>query len=85
MVDDKGFAKLQQELHRVLSETINEYEGSSCYLNRFVVLTEIVDAKGQRALISVAAEDMMSWDTLGLLDYARSTEQAAILRDGMET
>lgn len=75
--EDEQFAKLQADLHATLSEVINDHEGSPAYLMRFVVLAEIVDSKGERALLQVAADGMMRWDTLGLLEHARSVEWAA--------
>lgn len=34
-------------------------------------------SEGARALLQVAADGMMRWDTLGLLEQARATEWAA--------
>lgn len=71
------FTKLQADLHAAVSKAISDHEQSASYLTRFVVVAEIVDSNGERALLQVAADGMMRWDTLGLLDHARSVEWAA--------
>lgn len=71
------FSELQADLHAAISKAINDHEEGAAYLTRFVVLAEIVDAEGDRVLVQVAADGMMRWDTLGLLDHARSVEYAA--------
>lgn len=77
MTEKEQFAKLQADLHAAIQRVVAEHEGTPTYLMRFVVLAEIVDSKGERALIQVAADGMMRWDTLGMLEHARSVEWAA--------
>jgi hypothetical protein len=76
-VTDDDFTKLQADLHAAISKVINDHEGGPAYLTRFIVLAEVVDSEGERAIHQVAADRMMRWDTLGLLDYARSVEYAS--------
>ena len=77
MSDDERFAKLQA----VIQQALNEHDGQKNYLMRFVVLAEVIDPEGQRAVWQVAADGMMRWDTLGMLEHARATEHAAIHQD----
>lgn len=79
---DDGHAKLKADMHAAVQQVIAEAEGAPTYLMRFVVLAEIVDSEGERALVQVAADGMMSWDTLGLLEHARSVECAAMRAEG---
>lgn len=51
---------------------------------RWVVLVELIDAEGERGLWLEAPDDMRSWDTLGLLDYAGSLERAKIQWDNRD-
>jgi class 3 adenylate cyclase len=74
---DGDYAHLQADLHAAISKAVSDHEGAATYVNRFVVLAEIVEGDGERALIQVAADGMTRWDTLGLLDHARSVEWAA--------
>lgn len=48
-------------------------------VTRFVLLAEIVG--GDRAVWAFVAPDQRAWDTLGLLDYGRAIEHAAIATD----
>ncbi|MEV4672724.1 hypothetical protein AB0K34_13800 [Actinomadura sp. NPDC049382] len=73
---DDDFASLQSDLHGAISKAVSDHEGTATYVNRFVVLAEIVDGDGERALVQVSADGMMRWDTLGLLEHARSVEWA---------
>jgi hypothetical protein len=78
MGDDEKFAELQANLHAAIQEAVRSHQQEACYLTRFVVLAEIVDAEGKRVVTQVAADGMMAWDTLGLLDLARATELDAL-------
>jgi hypothetical protein len=75
------FDQLQAGLHAALSKAISDHEGGATYVNRFVVLAEIVDVDGERVLVQVAADGMARWDTLGLLEHARSVEWAATVTE----
>ncbi len=50
-------------------------------LTHWVLLDEIIDEDGERAVWNVASEDARAWDTLGLLTYAVQIEQAGIVGD----
>ena len=50
------------------------------YVTRWIAIIEVVAADGDRALWSLGPEDATAWDTLGLLEYGRQVEQAAILQ-----
>ena len=84
MSKEEQFAKLQADLHAAIQHVVTDHEGAPTYLMRFVVLAEIVDSEGERALVQVAADGMMCWDTLGLLEHARSTEWAASVTEAGE-
>lgn len=81
MEDDEQIAAMQADFHAALSEVINKHEEGGAYLTRFVVLAEVVDAAGERAVWQVAADGMKAWDTLGLLDHARSVEYAGTVAE----
>lgn len=79
------FPRLQSDLHAAIQAAIADHEGAPAYLMRFVVLAEIVDSEGERGLVQVAADGMMRWDTLGLLEHARSVEWAATNAEALES
>jgi hypothetical protein len=78
---DEEFSKLQANLHAAVQQAIADQEGQATYLMRFVVLAEIVDSNGERAVWQVAADGMKRWDTLGMLDHARAVEHAATAQE----
>lgn len=47
---------------------------------RFVVAIEVLGSDGERGLWLACAPDQKAWDTLGLLEYAKSCEQSSITR-----
>jgi hypothetical protein len=50
-------------------------------LVRFVVLAEIIGADSDRAVWMATGPDQRVWDTLGLLEYARAIQYAAVAND----
>ena len=46
-------------------------------VTKFVALVEIVDTEGERAVWSLASPDQKTWDSLGLIEYARALEYAS--------
>jgi hypothetical protein len=50
-------------------------------LVRFVVLAEIIGADSDRAVWMATGPDQRVWDTLGLLEYARAIDYAAVAAD----
>ena len=83
--DDDRFAALQADLHAAVQEVIAKHDDDGpIYLQRFVVIAEIIDRGGVRALWQVAADGMKRWDTLGLLEHARSSEWVLPATDGSE-
>lgn len=51
---------------------------------RFVMIVEVVDTQGGRGMWMLAPPDTMPQDTLGLMDHARSIEQAAIIASALD-
>ncbi len=47
-------------------------------VQRFVLLAEVIDSDGERALWALTPPDARAWDTLGLIEYARLIEAAAV-------
>lgn len=67
--------QLQRSLDHVLADTLHRHDGS--IVNRWIVLADVMDPEGERALVSLAQADMKPWDSLGMLEFARQVEQAA--------
>lgn len=62
MVEDDGFTRLQ----RGIESSVDNGE----MLVKWVAITEVMDADGDRGTWVAHSEDSTIWDTLGLLDFA---------------
>jgi hypothetical protein len=67
-------AALQDDMQTALQGVIAKREIS--LVTKWVVLIEIVDGNGDRALWTAASKDIMSWETKGLLQHALDVEAA---------
>lgn len=84
MNDDPGadqdkLAKLSDAVHGDIAARIGASDGSM--LVKFLALVDCMDENGQRALSSLTSKDMKSWESLGMLEFARQIEQAATVHD----
>lgn len=75
--------RIRQVTQDALADMIAKLDPGAM-LTRYIVLAEVVDAEGRRALWSGSAPDQKTWDTMGLLDYARAVEYAATAKDEAE-
>jgi hypothetical protein len=48
---------------------------------RFVVLAEVIGMDGELAVWMASGPDQQVWDSLGLLEYARAIQYAAVAND----
>lgn len=69
---------LREELNNLLSECLH---GHGDLVTRWVLLIEVVDQEGRRAMWNLASPDMKSWDALGMLTYATQIEQAGTVEE----
>ncbi|MGQ0575988.1 MAG: hypothetical protein ACT4RN_17535 [Pseudonocardia sp.] len=67
---DRVHSAIARELHR-------HHDGDA--LVRYVAVAEVITVDGERALHSLSSPDMMVWESLGLLDYARELDRVAIV------
>lgn len=68
------------ELEQRVRDTLGTAFGDEM-LVRWVLLAEVIDTDGERAVWNMTSEDARAWDTLGLLTYATQIEQAGIVAD----
>lgn len=78
-MDEDAWEQLQHTLQDTLANTLHAHDGSM--VTRFVVCLDVIDPEGERSLVLQCSPDMKSWDTLGMLEFARQQEQAASVRD----
>jgi len=69
----------REAAHQAVSNLVAQIDPGAM-VNRFVLLCEVMDSQGERAVWTLAPKDAQAWDTLGLLDFARSLEYAATPR-----
>jgi hypothetical protein len=55
-----------------------------CIVTRFVMVAEVIDTDGDRALWVQTDDDAKPWDTFGLMQYALAVEQAGITIQRMD-
>lgn len=79
MTFDPGDHEREQTLNAVGTLIMSIDPGAM--VQRFVLLAEVVDADGERALWTLTAPDAKPWDTLGLMVYGQQLEQAETLRE----
>lgn len=73
-------AELCEAAHDAVSGLIQQIDPGSM-VTRFLVVAEIINADGDRAVWMAAAPGQNAWDSLGLIDYARAREYAGIARE----
>lgn len=68
-------ARTEQELHEAISEVLTRH---GLMVNRWVLVTEVMDREGERALEAFTSPDLRAWDSLGLLHFILERERGAI-------
>lgn len=53
------------------------------FVTRWVVVAEVIDAEGDRAVWMDVSDDAKAWDSLGLLEYALQRERSTLIVDKM--
>lgn len=53
-------------------------------VTRYVLVAEVIDAEGDRAVVTVGHEDAAPWDVYGLLHYALERENALRVAQRLE-
>lgn len=76
--DEDQFDRVQRAVHAALSDVLSP-EGDMVI--KWVTLVETMGEDGSRALWTMAAADMKTWETLGFLEYARHAELARRIED----
>jgi hypothetical protein len=52
-------------------------------VTRWVVLADVIEPDGERALWTLAPTDAKAWDTLGMLDYARAIKHGDVTAEAI--
>ncbi|GAA4845495.1 hypothetical protein GCM10023201_40950 [Actinomycetospora corticicola] len=76
------FDDLGDQLQGDLNARLHAADGSM--LVKFVALAEVISTDGDRSLIAISTRDMQSWESLGMLEFARQLEQASLTHDDGE-
>lgn len=71
---------IQAEVGKAIADILSR-DGRE-FTTRWVAVVETVDEQGQRGLWPMTSDDLMAWDTCGLLTHALHLQQAQTLRDG---
>jgi hypothetical protein len=76
------YAEVREAVEGAISGALHATDGDM--LTRWVLLAEVIEDSGSRAVWCITPEDMKAWDTLGLLTYAQQIEQAGAVVDGID-
>lgn len=71
--DDLGVV-LQAAVAKAIGDGVSEHEGG--FVTKWVALVESVDPEGARGLWTLTSDDVMAWDTVGLLQHGLHLQQA---------
>lgn len=83
-MSDQDPADVNARMRAAMADAVQQaiadiYEGN--LVTRWIVLAEVIEPEGERALVTTRQEDMRAWDSLGMLTFAVQLEQAALTRD----
>jgi hypothetical protein len=67
---------IERDISDAITTAVAEHEHGM--VTRWVGIDEIIDDEGERAVLTLASEDVRAWDTIGLLDFALTMERAAL-------
>lgn len=74
-----GGEAIERYVGDAINAAVSEHEHGM--VTRWVAVLEIIDGEGERAILTLASEDLRQWDSIGMLDFALSNERAGIVRD----
>lgn len=78
MTNEDEKRSVQQRVQDALSDV---FQAEDEYITKWIVVCEVLDLDGSRALWAVSAEECESWDILGMLAWGTQHEQGGrILR-----
>jgi hypothetical protein len=66
----------RDDIQQKMNDAISSAVGSDDFVVKYVALVEVIDGDGDKAIWSVASEDITSWDVLGLLHYGITRENS---------
>lgn len=69
---------------RIAGTLAAEFATNGELLGRWVLLAEVVDITGERAMWTLSAEEQKPWETLGLIRLADHIEAAAVVKDATD-
>lgn len=76
MAVDNPMYRAQEELGTAISKILGRHD---LMLNRWLLITEVIDAGGARQAEMFAPVELTSWDSLGLLEAAGARERGKIV------
>lgn len=73
---------LETAIGDAIQSTVAEHEGG--FVTKWVALVESVGPDGQRGLWTLTSNEVMAWDTVGLLQHALHVQQAQTLAASLD-
>jgi hypothetical protein len=73
MPADDDARDLADQVQGALADLLHRRDNAM--LTRFVVVAEVIEQEGERALWLLAPRDMKAWESIGMLEYARDLER----------
>ena len=76
--DDDLTGQIQRAIGDAISSILAQYERG--FVIKWLTLVESSDAEGKRGLWALTSDDVMAWDTVGMLQHALHLELAQTIR-----
>jgi hypothetical protein len=74
----------QPEADESLIAKLIEDLSPGAFVTKFIVVAEIIETDGERAVCVTASDDLRRWDTYGLLTEALMTEKSQHIASRLE-
>lgn len=82
MTDEPDGADMRDALHAAIAEVVRDKEHG--LVTKWVALVESIDEAGERGLWACASDGIKRWESLGMLQYALTLDQANAARADMD-
>lgn len=76
--DDLG-AAIEAAIGAAIEQTVRDHEGG--FVTKWVALVESAGPDGTRGLWTLTSDDMMAWDTVGMLQHGLHLMAAQAITD----
>ncbi len=69
------YATVEREMSEAIAAVLARHQSMP---NRWVLVVEVMEESGERALETFASQDLRAWDALGMLGFALERERGGV-------